>query len=116
MPQAGPLRGPGPALFVPCSGLRRPPGALAPSQWEHTCRKVSRHTDRTAADDFGQLEDLGVPSGRQLSRVLITCHTNPAQIAGERIVFLNRRDLLQISGLRPRPELRDLTERFGVLP
>jgi transcriptional regulator with XRE-family HTH domain len=26
------------------------------------------------------------------------------------------RDLLQLSGLRPRPELRDLGERFGVLP
>jgi tetratricopeptide (TPR) repeat protein len=26
------------------------------------------------------------------------------------------RDLLQLSGLRPRPELRDLAERFGILP
>lgn len=26
------------------------------------------------------------------------------------------RDLLQLSGLRPRPELRELAERFGVLP
>jgi hypothetical protein len=26
------------------------------------------------------------------------------------------RDLLQLSRLRPRPELRDLAERFGVLP
>ena len=26
------------------------------------------------------------------------------------------RDLIQLSGLRPRPELRDLAERFGVLP
>ncbi|HEX9553234.1 MAG TPA: hypothetical protein VF983_08520 [Streptosporangiaceae bacterium] len=26
------------------------------------------------------------------------------------------RDLLQLSGLRPKPELRDLAERFGVLP
>ena len=26
------------------------------------------------------------------------------------------RDLLQLSGLRPRPELRDLAERFGVPP
>jgi transcriptional regulator with XRE-family HTH domain len=26
------------------------------------------------------------------------------------------RDLLQLSGIRPRPELRDLAERFGVLP
>jgi hypothetical protein len=26
------------------------------------------------------------------------------------------RDLLQFSGLRPRPELRDPAERFGVLP
>jgi hypothetical protein len=26
------------------------------------------------------------------------------------------RDLLQLSGLHPRPELRDLAERFGMLP
>ena len=26
------------------------------------------------------------------------------------------RELLQLSGLRPRRELRDLAERFGVLP
>jgi len=32
---------------------------------------------------------------------------------GARIVI---RDLLQLSGLRPRSELRDLAERFGVLP
>ena len=32
---------------------------------------------------------------------------------GARIVT---RDLLQLSGLRPRPELRELAERFGVLP
>jgi len=36
-----------------------------------------------------------------------------------RVHYLGRavtRDLLQLSGLRPRPELRDLAERFGVLP
>jgi tetratricopeptide (TPR) repeat protein len=36
-----------------------------------------------------------------------------------RIHYVGRavtRDLLQLSGLRPRPELRDLAERFGVLP
>jgi len=26
------------------------------------------------------------------------------------------RELLQLSGLRPRPEVRDVAERFGVLP
>jgi hypothetical protein len=26
------------------------------------------------------------------------------------------RDLLHLAGLRPRPERRDLAERFGVLP
>ena len=36
-----------------------------------------------------------------------------------RVHYLGRavtRDLLQLSGLRPRPELRELAERFGVLP
>jgi hypothetical protein len=43
------------------------------------------------------------------------------QIAPEetRINYVSRaviRELLQLSGLRPRPELRDLADRFGVLP
>jgi transcriptional regulator with XRE-family HTH domain len=36
-----------------------------------------------------------------------------------RVNYVSRatiRELLQLSGLRPRPELRDLAERFGVLP
>jgi len=36
-----------------------------------------------------------------------------------RVHYVSRavtRDLLHLSGLRPRPELRDLAERFGVLP
>ncbi|MGN6678890.1 MAG: hypothetical protein ACTHKL_14090 [Streptosporangiaceae bacterium] len=43
----------------------------------------------------------------QLTPELIHAHY------GARLVT---RDLLQLSGLRPRPELRDLAERFGLLP
>jgi hypothetical protein len=40
----------------------------------------------------------------------------PEQTRTHRIARDVTRDLLQLSGLRPRPELRDLAERFGVLP
>jgi hypothetical protein len=33
-----------------------------------------------------------------------------------RVLAIVVRELLQLSGLRPRPELRDLAERFGILP
>ena len=40
----------------------------------------------------------------------------PEQTRTHRIAREVTRDLLQLSGLRPRPELRDLAERFGILP
>jgi hypothetical protein len=40
----------------------------------------------------------------------------PEQTRTHRIARQVARDLLQLAGLRPRPGLRDLAERFGVLP
>ena len=40
----------------------------------------------------------------------------PEQTRTNRVARDVTRDLLQLSGLRPRPELRELAERFGVLP
>jgi transcriptional regulator with XRE-family HTH domain len=40
----------------------------------------------------------------------------PEQTRTDRVARAVARDLLQLSGLRPRPELRELAERFGVLP
>lgn len=40
----------------------------------------------------------------------------PEQTRTHRIAREVTRDLLQLSGLRPRPELRELAERFGILP
>lgn len=40
----------------------------------------------------------------------------PEQTRTHRVARAVARDLLQLSGPRPRPELRDLAERFGVLP
>jgi transcriptional regulator with XRE-family HTH domain len=40
----------------------------------------------------------------------------PEQTRTHRIARQVARDLLQLAGLRPRPELRELAERFGVLP
>jgi hypothetical protein len=40
----------------------------------------------------------------------------PEQVRSHRVAHDVMRDLLQLSGPRPRPELRDLAERLGVLP
>ena len=40
----------------------------------------------------------------------------PEQTRTDRVARAVARDLLQLSGLRPRPERRELAERFGVLP
>lgn len=40
----------------------------------------------------------------------------PEQTRTHRVAHAVTRDLLQLSGIRPRPELRELAERFGVLP
>jgi len=40
----------------------------------------------------------------------------PEEIRVHHVARAVTRDLLQLSGLRPRPELRELSERFGVLP
>jgi outer membrane PBP1 activator LpoA protein len=40
----------------------------------------------------------------------------PEQIRTHRVARAVARDLIQLSGSRPRAELRDLAERFGVLP
>ena len=40
----------------------------------------------------------------------------PEQTRTHTVARAVARDLLQLSGLRPRPELRELAERFGVLP
>jgi tetratricopeptide (TPR) repeat protein len=40
----------------------------------------------------------------------------PEQTRAHRVARAVARDLIQLSGSRPRPELRELAERFGVLP
>jgi outer membrane PBP1 activator LpoA protein len=40
----------------------------------------------------------------------------PEQIRSHRVARAVARDLMQLSGARPRPELRQLAERFGVVP
>jgi hypothetical protein len=40
----------------------------------------------------------------------------PEQTRTHRVARAIARDLTQLSGIHPRPELRDLAERFGVLP
>jgi transcriptional regulator with XRE-family HTH domain len=40
----------------------------------------------------------------------------PEQVRSHRVARAVTRDLIQLSGTRPRPELRELAERFGVVP
>jgi hypothetical protein len=40
----------------------------------------------------------------------------PEQTRTHRVARAVARDLIQLSGSRPQPELRGLAERFGVLP
>jgi hypothetical protein len=40
----------------------------------------------------------------------------PEQTRTHRVARAVTRDLIQLSRSRPRPELRELAERFGVLP
>jgi hypothetical protein len=42
--------------------------------------------------------------------------TAPEQTRAHRIARDVTRDLPQLSGLRPRPELRELADRFDILP
>lgn len=50
------------------------------------------------------------------SRSPVAEKITPELIHGHHGARVVTRELLQLSGLRPRPKLRDLAERFGVLP
>jgi hypothetical protein len=78
--------------------------ALSPEpQARHLIDLASAHAMRRQIGEA--IHDL--QQAEQLTPELTHAHH------GARLVT---RDLLQLSGLRPRPELRELAERFGVLP
>jgi hypothetical protein len=78
--------------------------ALSPErQARHMIDLASAHAMRRQIGEA--IHDL--QQAEQLTLELTHAHH------GARLVT---RDLLQLSGLRPRSELRDLAERFGVLP
>jgi hypothetical protein len=78
--------------------------ALSPErQARHMIDRAAAHAMRRQIGEA--IHDL--QQAEQLTPELTHAHH------GARLVT---RDLLQLSGLRPRPELRDLAERFGVLP
>src|SRR5260221_7449732 len=54
--------------------------------------------------------------GEAIHDLQLAEHITPEQTRTHRVARDVTRDLLQLCGLRPRPELRELAERFGVLP
>jgi len=71
---------------------------------------------RTIADQLGQAHAMRGQIGEALHALQEAERIAPEET---RVHYVGRaapRELLQLSRLRPRPELRDLAERFGVLP
>src|SRR5215475_8453979 len=71
--------------------------------------RVSRHTRRRTHAMRRQI-------GEALHDLQEAERLAPEQTRTHRVARAVARDLLQLSGPRPRPELRELAERFGVLP
>ena len=64
------------------------------------------------------MERLHAPNefGEALTLLEKADQLTPEQTRTHRVAHAVVRDLIQLSGSRPRPELRDLAERLGVLP
>ncbi|GIH19166.1 transcriptional regulator [Rugosimonospora africana] len=66
--------------------------------------------------DLSQAQAMRRQIGEALHSLQEAERLTPEQTRTHRIARAVTRDLIQLSGLHPRPELRELAERFGVLP
>jgi tetratricopeptide (TPR) repeat protein len=66
--------------------------------------------------DLAQAHAMRRQTGEALRCLEVAEQLTPEQTRTHRVARAVARDLIQLSGSRPRPELRDLAERFGVLP
>jgi len=86
---------------------------------------LSRHVDTSGLSperqaryllDVAQAHAMRRHTGEALHALLDAEQVAPEETRVHHIGRAVTRELLQLSGPRPRPELRDLAERFGVLP
>jgi transcriptional regulator with XRE-family HTH domain len=66
--------------------------------------------------DLAQAHAMRRQIGESLQYLQVAEELTPEQTRSHRVARAVARDLLQLSGPRVRPELRDLAERFGVIP
>lgn len=66
--------------------------------------------------DLAQAHAMRRQIGEALTLLEKADQLTPEQVRTHRMARAVVRDLIQLSGSRPRPELRDLAERLGVLP
>lgn len=66
--------------------------------------------------DLAQAHAMRRQTGEALRCLEEAERLTPEQTRTHRVARAVARDLIQLSGSRPRPELRELAERFGVLP
>jgi hypothetical protein len=66
--------------------------------------------------DLAQAHAMRRQTGEALYCLAEAERLTPEQTRTHRVARAVTRDLIQLSGSRPRPELRELAERFGVLP
>ncbi|WP_248965069.1 hypothetical protein [Sphaerisporangium perillae] len=66
--------------------------------------------------DLAQAQAMRRQIGEALHSLEEAERLTPEQTRTHNVARDVARDLIQLSGGRPRPELRDLAERFGVLP
>jgi hypothetical protein len=66
--------------------------------------------------DLAQAHAMRRQIGESLRYLQLAEELTPEQTRSHRIARAVARDLLQLSGTRVRPELRELAERFGVIP
>jgi hypothetical protein len=66
--------------------------------------------------DLAQAHAMRRQIGEALHRLEEAERLTPEQTRTHRVACAVTRDLIQLSGSRPRPGLRELAERLGVLP
>ena len=66
--------------------------------------------------DLAQAHAMRRQVGEALHCLELAEQLTPEQTRTHRVARAVARDLIQLSGSRPRPELRELAERFGVIP
>jgi transcriptional regulator with XRE-family HTH domain len=79
-------------------------------------KRLSAERQARYSIDLAQAHAMRRQIGEALRYLEVAEQLTPEQTRAHRVARAVARDLIQLSGSRPRPELRELAERFGVLP